>query len=132
MESRRGFTLVELMIVVAILGILSAIAVPMYKGYITGAKKTEAKTNLETLRLLEEQYYADNARYTGAVAHSTLMNTATSPFRSAFKPGGNLYFEYAITGNNTTYTVTASDPTGAIGNFSIDSENNRNSAYGSW
>lgn len=132
MESRRGFTLVELMIVVAILGILSAIAVPMYKGYITGAKKTEAKTNLETLRLLEEQYYADNARYTGALTHAQLMNTATSPFRSAFQPGGNLHFQYSISGNNTAFTATATDPSGVIGNFSIDNNNNRNSAYGSW
>lgn len=132
MRSNKGFTLVELMIVVAILGILSAVAVPMYNGYITGAKKTEAKTNLETLRLLEEQYYSDKARYTGAVTHAQLMNTATSPFRSAFQPGGNLYFQYSIAGNDTTFTITATDPAGVIGNFSIDNNNNRNSAYGPW
>ena len=52
----RGFTLIELMIVVAILGILIAVAVPTYRNYITTAKLSEAKSNLETLRLLQEQH----------------------------------------------------------------------------
>lgn len=132
MNRKSGFTLTELMIVVAILGILSAIAVPVYRGYITEAKKTEAKTNLDTLRLLEEQYFADKGYYTGAVNHATLLNTGTSPFKTSFQPGSKIYFQYSITGNNTTYVITATDPTGAIGNFNIDHLNNRQSAYGPW
>lgn len=132
MNRKSGFTLTELMIVVAILGILAAIAVPVYRGYITEARKTEAKTNLDTLRLLEEQYFADKGYYTGAVNNATLLNTASSPFKTAFQPGSKLYFQYSITGNNTTFLITATDPTSAIGNYTIDHLNNRNSAYGAW
>ena len=62
-RNKRGFTLVELMIVVAILGILASIAVPLYRGYIKTARKSEAKANLEAIRLLEEQYFADEGEY---------------------------------------------------------------------
>ncbi|MBE0617913.1 MAG: prepilin-type N-terminal cleavage/methylation domain-containing protein, partial [Proteobacteria bacterium] len=82
---KNGFTLVELMIVVAILGILAAIAVPMYRGYVTTAKRAEAKSNLETIRLLQEQYYADHREYVeGVYEVGTTTLQANLP---GFQPG---------------------------------------------
>jgi prepilin-type N-terminal cleavage/methylation domain-containing protein len=60
---RKGFSLVELMIAVAIMAILTCIAYPMYTGYLEGGKRSEATTNLEELRLLEEEYRSLNGDY---------------------------------------------------------------------
>lgn len=131
-SSRNGFSLTELMISVAIMGILAAVAVPIYKDYIKDSKMTEAKSNLETLRLLEEQYYNDHGRYTGNVSKTTILDQSSSPFKKGFQPGSKLVFDYTITGNNTAYTITASDPAGAIGNFTINQDNARTGPNGAW
>ncbi len=68
MRSARGFTLIEVMIVVAIVAILAAVAVPSYTSYITRSKIAEATTNLSDLRVKMEQFYQDNRRYNGATA----------------------------------------------------------------
>ncbi|NOY44633.1 MAG: prepilin-type N-terminal cleavage/methylation domain-containing protein [Deltaproteobacteria bacterium] len=106
----RAFTLVELMIVVAILGILAAIAVPMYTGYVSGAKKSEAKSNLETIRLLEEQYYADHKTYVGGANTTALM--ANLP---GFEPGtpDDLYYDYSVSANATAFNAVATPKAGA-------------------
>jgi len=72
--SKNGFTLIELLIVIAIIGILAAIAIPGYVGQQRNATRTEAYTNLQNLRLLEEQYFAENGVYTtdmGTIAGNT-------------------------------------------------------------
>lgn len=66
LASQKGFTLIELMVVVAIIGILTAIAVPSYQGYVTHGKVAEATSNLANLRIKMEQYYQDNRTYVGA------------------------------------------------------------------
>ena len=63
MRFKQGFTLIELMITVAIIAILAAIAVPNYTDYITRSKFTEAHGMLGDLRVKMEQYYMDNRRY---------------------------------------------------------------------
>ncbi|MCE5335304.1 MAG: prepilin-type N-terminal cleavage/methylation domain-containing protein [Desulfobacteraceae bacterium] len=60
---KKGFTLVELMVVVSILGILASIAVPAYINYINRSKQSEAATMLMMARLEMEEFYADNRRY---------------------------------------------------------------------
>jgi prepilin-type N-terminal cleavage/methylation domain-containing protein len=63
-KNKKGFTLIELIIVVGIIGLLAVIAIPGYIGYQRRAVRTEAFSNLEALRLLEEQFFAENNRYT--------------------------------------------------------------------
>ena len=58
-----GFTLVELLIVIAIIGIIAGIGIPMFLGQRTKALKSEATTNLQVLYTLQEQYYAEYGRY---------------------------------------------------------------------
>jgi prepilin-type N-terminal cleavage/methylation domain-containing protein len=84
MQNRKGFTLVELMIVVAIIGILAMVAIPAYIGQQTRATRTEGFTNLENIRLLEEQFFADNAAYAALGA------------LTGFNPGPDIRFTYAI------------------------------------
>ena len=119
----RGFSLVELLLVIAVIGILAGIAVPLFLGERTKAMQAEARSNLETLRLLEEQYFAENGCYyrnsSGDCANATIsgvsaiQGTSADPFLPGFRPGDpdTLRFTYEIvtTGSPaaTLFTATA-------------------------
>lgn len=60
MNTQHGFTLAELMIVVAIIGILAAFAIPAYNGFISESQRGAARANLENLRLAVENYGVEN------------------------------------------------------------------------
>lgn len=100
MRNNKGFTLTELMITVAIIGILAAIAVPMFLGQRTKAAQTEAITNLESIRLLEEQYFSENGCYRrvgGNCTNGTLTGVAAiQGLLPQFLPGTNLNFDYEL------------------------------------
>jgi prepilin-type N-terminal cleavage/methylation domain-containing protein len=142
MEKSNGFSLIELIIVITIIGMLAAIAIPSYVGQQTRAARTEAFKNLESLRLLEEQFFAENAQYTASAANLA----AIQALLPGFQPGNNLNYNYRIVQNfaidqpvgNPPTWGTAQTPcftaiaTGIAGTrvagdvFAIDCNNNRN------
>jgi type IV pilus assembly protein PilA len=63
LRSQKGFTLIELMIVVAIIGILAAIAIPNFLRYQAQSRQAEAKTNLGGIFVAETSYYGEQSRY---------------------------------------------------------------------
>ena len=63
LRNQKGFTLIELMIVVAIIGILAAIAIPNFLRYQAQSRQAEAKTNLGGVFVAETSYYGEQSRY---------------------------------------------------------------------
>ncbi|MGE5337378.1 MAG: type IV pilin protein [Gemmatimonadota bacterium] len=89
----RGFTLIEIMVVVVLIAVVAAIALPMYGDHVVRGKLSEATGNLADLRTQAEQFYNDNRTYVG-------FGCAT--------PAGARYFTYSCSAAATTYTITAS------------------------
>ena len=85
MRSATGFTLIEVMITVAIIAILAAVAIPSYTDYITRSKIQEATSSLLAMRTKMEQYFQDQRTYVGACAANTVapLPAANKPFHSA-------------------------------------------------
>jgi type IV pilus assembly protein PilE len=108
-----GFTLIELMVVVAIIGILSAIALPAYSDYVTRGRIPEATSNLAIKRVRLEQYFQDNKFY--------LSGLLSAPDCSVDAAGGSSkYFTFSMTTacSATGYVLQATG-TGAMAGFSF-------------
>ena len=110
---RGGFTLIELMIVVAIIGILAAIAIPNFLRFQLKAKSSEGKTNLAAIRTAEESYFAEYGGYVSADASPpTIALNQKTDFSHAFadlgfdqlgwEPEGQVFFNYAAETNAPT------------------------------
>ena len=78
MRQAKGFTLLELMITLAIVAILAAIALPSYQDYIMRGKIAEAVANLSSTRIAMEKYYADNHFYNASGTPGTCGVTMPS------------------------------------------------------
>lgn len=116
-----GFTLIELMIVVAIVGVLAAVAIPAYSDYVTRAKITEATALLSSKRAQMEQYFQDNRAYDTAAA-ACVESTRTDNFEYSC--------DVASTGSaaGKSYTITAAGVGSMIGfTYTIDQTNSRKS-----
>jgi type IV pilus assembly protein PilE len=124
-----GFTLIEVMITVAIVAILASIAIPSYSEYLRRGQLPEAFTFLSDYRVKMEQYYQDNRNY--GVAACVDTNTPTS---WNFTPAARQYFDFTCdlagataSGGRQGYTLTATGRAGrAIGHiYTLDSGNTK-------
>ena len=115
-KTQRGFTLIEIMVTVAIVAILAAIALPNYSAYVQRGKIGEAISNLAAMHMNMEQYFLDSAN------HSYAGGPCTTP------PTGT-YFTYSCSiPTATTYTIVATGiaSQGMSGfTYTIDESDNR-------
>ena len=122
-QKMRGFTLIELMLVVAIIGILTLVAYPAYTSYAQRGHRTDATRALMTAAATLEQFYAQNQSYSTNAAGTP--TTLTSLGIAATTPGG--YYTLSLTDvQSTTYALQAA-PIGAqaadtaCGTFTLNS-----------
>ena len=100
----NGFTLIELMMVVAIIGLLAAIALPQYNEYVVRAKRVEAQGLLLELASFTERFFTETGAYTDVAL----------PFTTSPKEGSNTSYNiaFSVAAAATVFTLTAT-PTGS-------------------
>jgi type IV pilus assembly protein PilE len=114
-DAERGFTLVELMVVVAILAILSSVGVPAYVNYVNRAKQTEAIMALMNAKIEQELFYEENTpdhsfRYAGTIgclpsfvnsANSGCISTCSSCVASTYRTSNGYKISVSFASDNS-------------------------------
>ncbi|GAI61786.1 unnamed protein product [marine sediment metagenome] len=104
-KNEKGFTLIELMIVIAIIGILAAIAIPQFSAYRMRSYNAAANADLRNAATAQEAYYVDNAIYCAVIA---ALTGSYGLFTSK-----NVTFSQC-SGDVTSYTMRASNSSGDV------------------
>lgn len=114
MKIVRGFTLIELMIVVVVIGVLAAMAYPSYTEYVQRSRIAEATAAMSDLRIRQERYFQDNRTYVSA---GVTCGALPPPSDS---------FNYACAATATTFLITATGGAGMLGfAYTVDESNLR-------
>lgn len=145
--AQQGFTLIEVMIVVAIIGILAAIAYPSYDEYVKRGNRTEGQAFLSDVAARQERYFSQNNAYITANANlgklygttDTSKQSATARYTITLAPGAEGDGGYLLTANqqfNDTkcgnLTLNALGDKGAKGKTTADSAADRTFVLECW
>ena len=110
---QKGITLIELLVVILIVGILAAIAVPVYTQYMVRARRSDAKVALEQVRAAQEMWRAERGSYaidSGATAEVRLQNTMGVPASPIGGASGDYTWVLTVK-TGTTFTARATPNT---------------------
>lgn len=108
LKNDKGFSLVELMIVVAIIGVLAALAVPKFQSFQAKAKQSEAKSNLSHIYTLEQSYFGEHDAYAPLALTSPDSKVPVPPNQIGFDLQGRRRYQYSVTITGATFLATAS------------------------
>ena len=120
MKKEQGLTLIELLIVIVIVGILAAVAIPTYTGYTQRGRRADAKTALEQLRASQEVFRAENGRYANDATDGNALNVLRANWGGP--PATVGLYNITMVSNAAAFTGTA-EATGSQstdGNLTID------------
>jgi type IV pilus assembly protein PilA len=109
-KNQQGFTLIELMIVIAIIGILAAIAIPQFSAYRQRSYNSAAQADLRNAATAQEAYFVDNATYAGS---STALIGATYGLYISTVGGKRVSFSISAADQNE-YTMEAYHQAGSV------------------
>ena len=113
MNREKGFTLIEVMIVAAIVGILAGIAYPSYKAYIARASRAELRALMLDIAQKQERYYSSNNTYLAISAPTATAPTGWINFSGGTTMAARKYdVSVALSGGGTGYTITGAPSNG--------------------
>ncbi|WP_319004934.1 type IV pilin protein [Microbulbifer aggregans] len=117
MKKQRGFTLIELMIVVAVIGVLAGIAIPSYQEHVKKARRADAQGALMGLAQAMEKHFTVNGTYVGAGSDNNNTTGAPAIFPTeAPLDGGTKFYNLRITAADAvSYTLQAQPKNGQAG-----------------
>ncbi len=121
-----GFTLVELLIVVAIIAIISVIAIPHYRKYAMEAKQSDAQIQLKAIYLAEELYHSTYGTYTSDTSKLSGWKDSVGPYTFSLANVTSDTFVAIASGNldsDSTLDIWQIDETGELTHISDDSQN---------
>ncbi|MDD2180200.1 type IV pilin protein [Acidovorax sp. D2M1] len=132
MRNHAGFTLIEVMVVVAIIGVLASVAYPSYREYVARSRRAEARVILIAAQQWMERFYTENFRYDQNSAGTAVTDSSQFPSRFTVSPvpgQGTPVYDLSVVvtaGVRDVYSVKAARKSGAsmasdrCGDFEID------------
>lgn len=115
-STNRGVTLIELLVTVAVLGIIASMALPAYTGYIATTRNTEGFNDLASIQLAQEEFFLENNRYFPDPDGLVESSDGTLDTYWTAAEGLDRNFDYAVTASAGGYTATA---TGRGGTYDV-------------
>lgn len=122
-NTNRGFTLIELMIAIAVLTILATVGYPLYTKQMQKSRRADAKVALQSVALAQEQYFTITGGYAVSLASLSLDASGIDAATGKTSKG---YYDVTLTGGGDSFDLTASAPAGSkqhgdsCGDFTLD------------